>query len=438
MGITKFWPEIAGLGERKSLEQWSKEHLEKHRRPLRIAVDEAHMRYKAPGAQKIKKIKSNAPGAQPIERNIMYRVLRLLKHGILPIFVFDGDERPGNKNRSTGRKSKHGNAGDRLELLKKLLDALHVPRHQARGEAEAECAALQSMGIVDAVWTEDCDAFMFGCSVVVRKTEKSDVVEIFRLERLRERGFTCKEAVVLFAVLVGCDYTKGLSDCGVALARKVLLDPNVQAGDLLEQSWCIETHSERTSWLRRLKDVLPASLKDAVKDNEFASLTTLRNCRRPTVSAPQTLERLRLLAYHGYTAAELQKNIPFLQKHFNHNYASTWLLEKLAPVQLVWSLLKREPWARNLVAASKQKNKKTRLTSSFPVDPLRTFPGIDDSSIKKVFFGANTITTVNLKIPDAILGYVMAGQEDVGRSRSLRSGPQRSVRIPAPIPIVLD
>ncbi|KAF6827508.1 hypothetical protein CMUS01_08974 [Colletotrichum musicola] len=348
----------------------------------------------------------------------MYRVLRLLKHGILPILVFDGDERPGNKNRRTGRKSKHGNAGDRLELLKKLLGALHVPRHQARGEAEAECAALQSMGIVDAVWTEDCDAFMFGCSVVVRKTEKSEVVEIFRLERLREPGFTCKEAVVLFAVLVGCDYTKGLSDCGVALARKVLQDPNVQAGDLLEQFWGIETHSERTSWLRRLKDVLPASLKDAVKDNEFASLTTLRNCRRPTVSAPQTLERLRPLAYRGYTTADLRKDIPFLQKHFNYRYASTWPLKELAPVQLVWSLLKREPGVRDLVAAFKRKNNKTRLTSSFRVDPLRIFPGIDDSSIKEALFGSNTITIVDFKIPDAILGFGMAEQEAAGRSRS--------------------
>ncbi|KAF6837329.1 hypothetical protein CPLU01_03193 [Colletotrichum plurivorum] len=342
----------------------------------------------------------------------MFRVLRLLQHGILPLLVFDGDQRPENKQRSTGRKSQQGNAGDSLRLLKRLLDALHVPRHQAPGEAEAECAALQSLGVVDAVWTEDGDALMFGCSVVVRKTKEGpEVVEVFRMDSLRERGFTCKEAVVLFAMLVGCDYTSGLAGCGSAMARKVLLDESVRTGDLLEQFWGVETHGARSSWLRRLRDVLPASLKDAVNDDKFASLTALRNCRRPIVSGAQTLERLRGVAYREHTSADLHMIIPFLQDHFNRNYALTWPLKQLAPVQLVWSLLKGEPGARGLVAAFKQKNNKARLTSPVQVDPICAFPGIDDSSIGTALIGMDPIVIVECEILDAILAYGMSEEE---------------------------
>jgi hypothetical protein len=43
-----------------------------------------------------------------------------------------------------------------------------VFRLQAPGEAEAELAKLNSLGIVDAVLTEDSDALVFGANCVIR------------------------------------------------------------------------------------------------------------------------------------------------------------------------------------------------------------------------------------------------------------------------------
>ena len=40
---------------------------------------------------------------------------------------------------------------------------------QAPGEAEAELAYLNRVGIIDAVLSDDVDAFLFGALVVVRK-----------------------------------------------------------------------------------------------------------------------------------------------------------------------------------------------------------------------------------------------------------------------------
>ena len=40
---------------------------------------------------------------------------------------------------------------------------------QAEGEAEAELAYLNRIGVLDAVMTDDVDAFLFGATTVLRK-----------------------------------------------------------------------------------------------------------------------------------------------------------------------------------------------------------------------------------------------------------------------------
>lgn len=59
-------------------------------------------------------------------------------------------------------------SAEKTKLKKEMLDLCKMPHCQARSEAEAECAKLQSEGIVDAVWTEDSDILMFGSTFVIR------------------------------------------------------------------------------------------------------------------------------------------------------------------------------------------------------------------------------------------------------------------------------
>ena len=40
---------------------------------------------------------------------------------------------------------------------------------QAPGEAEAELASLNAQGLVDAIMTDDCDAFIFGARTLIKK-----------------------------------------------------------------------------------------------------------------------------------------------------------------------------------------------------------------------------------------------------------------------------
>lgn len=54
------------------------------------------------------------------------------------------------------------------KLLKELLRHFGIPYHEAPGEAEAECARLQQLRIVDAVWSQDSDTSIFGCDFLIR------------------------------------------------------------------------------------------------------------------------------------------------------------------------------------------------------------------------------------------------------------------------------
>ena len=157
------------------------------------------------------------------------------------IVVFDGPGKPWKGGKVSGRVDE-GTVRD----TKELLEALGVPFHVAPGEAEAECAALQMEGELDAIWSEVADALMFGAGVLIRDhresttkakakastaetakcdegvkaakmmTKKSNnTVILHRASTLRTHLGLDREALILFTVLTGGDYdTKGLSGCG--------------------------------------------------------------------------------------------------------------------------------------------------------------------------------------------------------------------------------
>lgn len=112
-------------------------------------------------------------------------------------------------------------------MLRRMLNLLKVPYHQAPGEAEAECAKLQRLGVVDAVWSDDGDSFMFGCNTLIKAHKVGgkrvdDHIRIYRADTIAEKLDFDADSLVLFALLAGGDYdTTGLRDCGPVNAARV-------------------------------------------------------------------------------------------------------------------------------------------------------------------------------------------------------------------------
>ena len=54
--------------------------------------------------------------------------------------------------------------------MKNIIDAFGFEWRVAPGEAEAELAYLNRIGIIDAVLSDDVDNFLFGATMVIRKS----------------------------------------------------------------------------------------------------------------------------------------------------------------------------------------------------------------------------------------------------------------------------
>lgn len=63
---------------------------------------------------------------------------------------------------------KEGSIQGRFDQLKSILQIFGIPYLDAPGEAEAQCAFLETSGLVDGVISDDSDCFLFGARRVYR------------------------------------------------------------------------------------------------------------------------------------------------------------------------------------------------------------------------------------------------------------------------------
>uniref|UniRef100_A0A4W5JUE2 Flap endonuclease 1 n=1 Tax=Hucho hucho TaxID=62062 RepID=A0A4W5JUE2_9TELE len=132
---------------------------------------------------------------------MFYRTIRMLEHGIKPVYVFDGKppqlksgelEKRGERRaeaekllaqaQEAGEQENIDKFSKRLvkvtrqhnDECKKLLTLMGVPYIEAPCEAEASCAALVKAGKVFATATEDMDGLTFGTGVLLRHLTASE------------------------------------------------------------------------------------------------------------------------------------------------------------------------------------------------------------------------------------------------------------------------
>lgn len=269
------------------------------------------------------------------------RILRLLKLNVQLLFVNDGPRRPWKRNKRGGGKLDY----ELTKLTHQLLRSLKVPYHQGPGEAEAECARLQALGIVDAVWSDDGDALMFGCGTLIRQHKNGsgivkDYIRVYQASALLEKYDLDPDGLVLFAVLAGGDYnTQGLRGCGPKTAALLSKRRTGLATSLRDTS-----EASMPMWRVMLQDALRRYGKAIEVPFGFPEFKALHYYRNPTVSTDDRLHDLRGLR-NGWDRPITQAVLRIILRE-RFNFTTREFLKHIAPVFVARRLARAESGQR--------------------------------------------------------------------------------------------
>jgi DNA excision repair protein ERCC-5 len=104
-----------------------------------------------------------------------------------------------------------------------LLRLFGLPYITAPMEAEAQCAELVRLGLVDGVVTDDCDIFLFGGTRVYKNMFNSNkLVECYLSSAIEKELSLSRDQLIAIAHLLGSDYTEGLPGVGPVTAVEIL------------------------------------------------------------------------------------------------------------------------------------------------------------------------------------------------------------------------
>lgn len=130
------------------------------------------------------------PDASKTAKVVFERALNYLRHGCVPVGVIDGQAPWQKLGALRARWGAHAGGGGGAfgrcgEVALEVLRALGLPGVEAPGEAEATCAVMDSMGIVDGCVTSDGDSLLFGARTVFKtlRLSQNDQRDLF-MERV--------------------------------------------------------------------------------------------------------------------------------------------------------------------------------------------------------------------------------------------------------------
>lgn len=139
-----------------------------------------------------------------------------------------------------------------------LLRYFGLPYITAPMEAEAQCAELVRLGLVDGIVTDDSDIFLFGGTKVYKNMFNSNkFVECYLTSDLERELSLSREQLISLAQLLGSDYTEGLPGIGPVTAVEILSEfPSSNGLEEFKEWWTSVQHSTRpkeaeTSTFRR-------------------------------------------------------------------------------------------------------------------------------------------------------------------------------------------
>lgn len=104
-----------------------------------------------------------------------------------------------------------------------LLSLFGLPYVTAPMEAEAQCAELVTLGLVDGIVTDDSDTFLFGGTRVYKNMfNAAKFVECYLANDLTSEFSLTREKLIAIAQLLGSDYTTGIPGIGPVTALEII------------------------------------------------------------------------------------------------------------------------------------------------------------------------------------------------------------------------
>ncbi|KAI0651272.1 hypothetical protein C8Q79DRAFT_897924 [Trametes meyenii] len=231
MGVPGLWEILKPAGKLRSLTHIAVEDgFEANpdgKRGFRIGIDASIWFYHAAYGRE---------GENPELRTLFFRCARLMSMPFLPLFVFDGPKRPEMKRGKRISGKNHW----MVQGMQEMIMAFGFEWRMAPGEAEAELAYLNRIGVIDAVLSDDVDNFLFGAKTVFRNPsvnlsgnrkqnmeneagkEDGQHVMVYRSSDILHRADIqlTQGGLILMGILCGGDYCQeGLDGCGVSTAH---------------------------------------------------------------------------------------------------------------------------------------------------------------------------------------------------------------------------
>ncbi|CAG2117258.1 unnamed protein product, partial [Medioppia subpectinata] len=174
-----------------------------------------------------------------------------------------------------------------------LLKLFGIPFIVSPTEAEAQCAALEMLGLTDGTITDDSDVLLFGAQTVYKNFfTSSKFVELFKSVDIESRYGLSRSSMICIALLCGSDYTDGVDGVGAVTAAEILSE---FPGNGLKPLKCKDKRPENSIRAKFLKIRLNDSFPNRVIFDAYMSPTVDNSKEKFLWSMPQ-LEELRRYA----------------------------------------------------------------------------------------------------------------------------------------------
>lgn len=158
----------------------------------------------------------------------------------------DEEIRTLNQQKKAAMRDSEDITQQMISQIMLLLRLFGIPYITAPMEAEAQCAELVSLGLVEGIITDDSDVFLFGGMRIFKNMfNQSKTVECFLSSDLsRELGLE-RDTLIRLAYLLGSDYVEGLPGVGPVMAMELLKEFPGEDGLHKFKDWWSKVQSGR-------------------------------------------------------------------------------------------------------------------------------------------------------------------------------------------------